>query len=215
MLLRTAVTLVALVAGAAPAWAAAPSLQHWLDGAAGIEPWIIQKQEHLHTIPELMFDTPKTYAALERILSELGVSHRCALLEGTVAVSSESSLESGLLTNVPSCMEVVGLGLTFLIFYPPMRLVIDIWNLHQRHVKLSVQLCAAVYTKDTLQIARSSQLSADWVAAVIKCMQCSSRICMLWSSTFQDHMQCSSGTNATPFVLEGRMEIYIRDAYML
>jgi len=64
------------VACAATVHASAPSLQSWLDGASNIEQWIVSKQEHLHTIPELMFDTPKTYKALEETLSELGISHR-------------------------------------------------------------------------------------------------------------------------------------------
>lgn len=66
------------VACAATVHASAPALQSWLDGASDIEQWVVSKQEHLHTIPELMFDTPKTYRALEETLSELGISHRCA-----------------------------------------------------------------------------------------------------------------------------------------
>ena len=81
MLLRVAAAsaAVAAIVCVAPVQAAAPSLQHWLDGASGIENWIRGKQEHLHTIPELMFDTPKTYAALEETMRELKISYRCSL----------------------------------------------------------------------------------------------------------------------------------------
>jgi hypothetical protein len=58
------------------ACAAAPSLSSWFDSAAAIEPWIIERQTELHRIPELMFDTPKTYAALEQHLTGIGVKHR-------------------------------------------------------------------------------------------------------------------------------------------
>lgn len=54
---------------------AAP-LGSWLDKATAIEPWIIERQIELHRIPELLYDTPKTYAALERYLTDIGVKHR-------------------------------------------------------------------------------------------------------------------------------------------
>jgi hypothetical protein len=56
---------------------AAATLTSWLDSAAAIEQWIIEREMELHRIPELMFDTPKTYAALERHLTNIGVKHRC------------------------------------------------------------------------------------------------------------------------------------------
>lgn len=51
-------------------------LRSWSEGAAQYEDWIIQQQEHLHTIPELLFDTPKTYARLTSVLTELGIENR-------------------------------------------------------------------------------------------------------------------------------------------
>jgi IAA-amino acid hydrolase len=72
---HVAATLLLALLGQHARTAAAP-LSSWLDSAAAIEPWIIERQTELHRIPELLFDTPKTYAALEKTLTDIGVKYR-------------------------------------------------------------------------------------------------------------------------------------------
>jgi hypothetical protein len=76
MIRRQIVTLLLALLGQHACTAAAP-LSSWLESAAAIEPWIIERQTELHRIPELLFDTPKTYAALEKCLTDIGVKYRC------------------------------------------------------------------------------------------------------------------------------------------
>lgn len=75
MIRRQIVTLLLALLGQ-HACTAAATLSSWLESAAAIEPWIIERQTELHRIPELLFDTPKTYAALEKCLTDIGVKHR-------------------------------------------------------------------------------------------------------------------------------------------
>lgn len=76
--LALALTLSLTLLGRHACSAVAP-LSSWLESASAIEPWIVERQTELHKIPELLFDTPKTYAALERYLTDIGVKHRCGL----------------------------------------------------------------------------------------------------------------------------------------
>lgn len=84
MPLALLVTLSLAVFGRHACAAAAP-LSSWLESATAIEPWIIERQEELHKIPELLFETPKTYATLERYLTDIGVKHRCGVRRQTDA----------------------------------------------------------------------------------------------------------------------------------
>ena len=76
-IIKPQITLLLALLGQHACIAAAP-LSSWLESAAAIEPWIIERQTELHRIPELLFDTPKTYAALEKYLTDIGVKYRCA-----------------------------------------------------------------------------------------------------------------------------------------
>lgn len=75
-IVRPVLPLILALLGHDACTAASP-LSSWLDSAAAIEPWIIERQTELHRIPELMFNTPRTYAALEQHLTDIGVKHRC------------------------------------------------------------------------------------------------------------------------------------------
>ncbi len=72
LLLTLAVVLLAQQGGCT----AGGTLGKWLDEAHKIESWITDRQQELHKIPELLFNTTKTYAALEIYLTDLGIKHR-------------------------------------------------------------------------------------------------------------------------------------------
>jgi hypothetical protein len=83
VLLGMMLTMLVVIVLESRATLAAPvSLQHWVTEAAEYESWIIRQQEHLHTIPELLFDTPKTYAHITSVLTELGIAHRFPAIPG-------------------------------------------------------------------------------------------------------------------------------------
>ena len=55
---------------------AAKPLAHFLDRAAGIEPWLISTRRYLHTFPELMFEEYNTSATIRRYLDELNIPYQ-------------------------------------------------------------------------------------------------------------------------------------------